>query len=144
MSQPIVLYDFDGNASPHKAWNPNTWKARYCFILPYAPHGVYILSRLALNMKGVKYVTEWLEYPDVEPVTKKLGVPPNGKRPDGSDLYTLPVIVDPNAGAAIVDSERIAEYLEKQYPNAQGPVLFPPGTKGLQVRFIPPKVRLVV
>jgi len=29
MSKPITLFDFNGNASPLKAWNYNVWKARY-------------------------------------------------------------------------------------------------------------------
>ena len=50
------------------------------------------------------------------------------KYPDGSDVYTLPVLRDPNTGATITDSWNIAVYLDNTYP--EKPV-FPKDTKGL-------------
>ncbi|KAG1834933.1 hypothetical protein DFJ58DRAFT_821159 [Suillus subalutaceus] len=35
---------------------------------------------------------------------------------DSSDVYTVPVLSDPNTGALITDSLEIASYLEKTYP----------------------------
>ncbi|KAI0036290.1 hypothetical protein K488DRAFT_82242 [Vararia minispora EC-137] len=115
MSKPIIFYDFDGTASACKAWNPNCWKVRYI-----------------LNMKGLPYTTTWLEYPEVEPALKKVSAVPSAKKPDGSDLYTLPAIYDPNTGAALTESEKIAEYLEERYPTPGTPPLFPPKTRALQ------------
>ena len=50
------------------------------------------------------------------------------KYPDGSDVYTLPVLRDPNDGAIITDSFDIAVYLDNTYP--EKPV-FPKDTKSL-------------
>ncbi|KAG1864334.1 hypothetical protein F4604DRAFT_1782958 [Suillus subluteus] len=46
---------------------------------------------------------------------KAIGAKPN-KRRDGSDVYTVPVLSDPNTGALVTDSLEIACYLEKTYP----------------------------
>lgn len=66
---------------------------------------------------------------------KTIGAKPTGKNPNGSDLYTVPVIVDPNhpengLPAIISDSDDIATYLDEKYPDL--PLLFPAGTKALQ------------
>ncbi|KAJ8591903.1 hypothetical protein M405DRAFT_840225, partial [Rhizopogon salebrosus TDB-379] len=45
---------------------------------------------------------------------------------DGSDVYTLPVLHDPNTGALVDDSLGIAVYLEKAYPAKP---IFPYGSK---------------
>ncbi|EJD07676.1 uncharacterized protein FOMMEDRAFT_150218 [Fomitiporia mediterranea MF3/22] len=93
-----------------QAWSPNTIK-----------------TRVPLNYKGIPYKTEWVEYPDIEPVMKRIGGSPTGKKPDGSDFFTLPAIHDSMAGKVITDSTAIAEYLDATYPDT--PALFPPGTK---------------
>lgn len=74
-----------------------------------------------------------MEFPDIEPLFKKLGIPPSTKQPDGSPYYTAPAIYDPVTGIYISDSILIAEYLEKTYPDR--PPLFPNGTLGLQSAF---------
>jgi len=112
----IILYDIASSTVPGQAWAPNPWKAR-----------------VVLNYKGIPYRTEWVEFPDIESVSKKLGVKPTGQRSDGSPLYTLPVIHDPSTGAIVVDSFAIAQYLEKTYPNT--PSVFPNATVGLQNAF---------
>ena len=89
--------------------------------------------RYALNTKGIPYKTEWVEYPDIEPLAKKIGALPTGTRHDGTPVYTLPIINDPNTGKVIADSFLIAEYLDATYPN--GNTLFPPGTKPLIAAF---------
>jgi glutathione S-transferase len=91
-------------------------------------------SSLALNIKGVSYTTVFIEFPDIEARLKAAGVPPNGTRADGTLIYTLPALVDPNTGAAIADSQNIAEYLDKQYPGAGALTFFPPGSRTVQVR----------
>ncbi|KAG2136182.1 hypothetical protein BD769DRAFT_1626939 [Suillus cothurnatus] len=98
MSSPIIFYDIPSTLSV-KAWSPNTWKTRY-----------------ALNIKGVAYKTEWVEYPDIEALAKKIGAPPTSTNADGSPLYTLPMINDPNTGKVVADSFLIAEYLDATYP----------------------------
>jgi glutathione S-transferase len=89
--------------------------------------------RYTLNFKGIPYKTEWVEFPDIEPVCKKLGIPPTSKKADGSDHYTLPAIHDPSTGAYMADSILIAEYLDKTYPDT--PQVFPNNTLALQATF---------
>jgi glutathione S-transferase len=86
-----------------------------------------------LNYKGIPYRTEWVEFPDVESVCKKLGINPTSLNGDGSPHYTLPAIHDPSTGTYLADSIAIVEYLEKTYPNT--PSVFPNETAGLQKAF---------
>ncbi|KAF8507815.1 hypothetical protein JB92DRAFT_2957157 [Gautieria morchelliformis] len=119
----ITLYDVPSDFNG-KAWSLNMWKARY-----------------ALNYKGVPYKTVWLEYPEIEPTIRSIGAAPTRKKPDGSPLYTLPVIVDPSRTApsggptVVSESFHIAEYLDETYPTPSTGALFPPGTKALQQLF---------
>lgn len=89
--------------------------------------------RFALNYQGIPYVTEWVEWPDIEPRCIELGIPPTAKKADGSARYTLPAIHDPATGVFLADSLLIAEYLAKTYPDA--PALFPNNTVALQAPF---------
>ncbi|KAK5716222.1 hypothetical protein LTR17_016564 [Elasticomyces elasticus] len=94
MSDKLVLYDLANKLDA--AWNPNVWK-----------------TRAALNYKGIPYDTEWVEYPDVAPKFKALGIPAN---PEGAFAdYTCPCIRLPD-GTFIMDSNPIAEKLESLYP----------------------------
>lgn len=107
---PFVLYDI-AFASPYttNTGAPNPWKARY-----------------ALNFKSVPYRTEWVQMPDITTVRKSLGVPACRKFADGTDFYTLPVLVtDPATNAAIGDSFDIAVFLEEKFPGAGAGNLFP-------------------
>ncbi|KAL4070437.1 hypothetical protein J3A83DRAFT_4129717 [Scleroderma citrinum] len=106
---PLILYDIPSNVEG-TYWSLNTVKGR--FVLGY---------------KGLPFKTEWIEYPDIAPRMKEIGATPN-KRPDGSDIYTLPVISDPNTGAVVTDSWDIAVYLESTYPEKP---IFPKDTNGL-------------
>ncbi|EMD40020.1 CsMn06 [Gelatoporia subvermispora B] len=115
MSNVIQFYDIPGNATPDKAWSPNTWKTRY-----------------TLNFKGIPYKTIWVEYPDIASVCKEIGAEPTSIRPDGP-YYTLPVIHDPSTGKTISDSAAIARYLDKTYPDT--PVVIPPETDALHAAF---------
>ncbi|KAI0076477.1 hypothetical protein K474DRAFT_1622947 [Panus rudis PR-1116 ss-1] len=114
---PIVFYDIPGKYPERKAWSPNTWNTRF-----------------ALNYKGIKYRTEWIEYPDIEGLYKKLGTPATSKKADGSDYYTLPLIHDPSTNTIVSDSLLIARYLDRTYPDT--PPLFPKGTHAVQAGFI--------
>jgi len=82
--------------------------------------------RLALTFKGLPFKTEWVEYPDIENLLKKLGGAPTEVK-EGRDHYTLPAIHDSNTGKVITDSLKIAEYLEDTYPDT--PPLFPFGAR---------------
>lgn len=93
--------------------------------------------RLALNIKGIPYRTEWISYPDIEATFKELGIPAS-RMEDGKPLYTCPSIIDPSASPTprrLTDSLVIAEYLEEAY-QSYGPKLFPEGTKEQQLAFM--------
>lgn len=68
-------------------------------------------ARLILNLKGIPYKTEWIEYPDLAPTFKAYGIPPNAKPPE----YTSPVIKI--GDKYVMDSQNIAIELENQYPS---------------------------
>ncbi|KAG9313121.1 hypothetical protein JVU11DRAFT_6571 [Chiua virens] len=110
---PIILYDIPSKL-PGKSWSPNPARTR--FILSY---------------KNLPFETVWVEYPDIAARLKEIGASPNTMR-DGSVLYTVPVISDPNTGAIITDSWAIAEYLDKTY--SEKPI-FPKGSKSLITAF---------
>ncbi|KAJ7160331.1 hypothetical protein C8R46DRAFT_1001546 [Mycena filopes] len=110
-SKSIVLYDIPCTLGS-QTWSGNVWKTRY-----------------ALNFKGLSYRTEWVEYPDIADLCKKLGAPPTNDKDDGRPAYTLPVIHDLSTGAIVVESGKIAAYLDATYPDT--PRLMPPGTWGL-------------
>ncbi|EGN96903.1 hypothetical protein SERLA73DRAFT_185150 [Serpula lacrymans var. lacrymans S7.3] len=111
MSQPIILYDIPGQG-PVKAMSGNIFKARY-----------------TLAYKGLAFKSVWVESKDIEERMKAIGAKPTGRKPDGSDFYTLPVIQDPSTGAVVSDSFAIAEYLEETYPSTS--TVFPRGSKAL-------------
>ncbi|KAI6913899.1 hypothetical protein D0869_11220 [Hortaea werneckii] len=91
-----VLYDLANNAN--LTFSPNPWK-----------------SRLALNFKGVPFETEWVEYADLEPKFKALGIPPNPEGPYKFTDYTSPAVRFAD-GTYVMDSQAIAEKLEALYP----------------------------
>ncbi|KAG2147449.1 uncharacterized protein EDB93DRAFT_415232 [Suillus bovinus] len=95
--QSLVLYDILSEL-PGNNWSPNPAKPR--FVLSY---------------KDLPFVTIWVEYSDISIAMKAIGSKPH-KRPDGSDVYTSPVLIDPNTGAIISNSFEIVSYLEKTYP----------------------------
>ncbi|KAJ2912536.1 hypothetical protein MD484_g7891, partial [Candolleomyces efflorescens] len=104
----ITLYDFAANV-PHKSVSPYAWRVR-----------------LALNIKGIKHQTEWIEYTEIEKRSKELGIPPSEIKADGKPFYTIPSIYDPSTNTRISDSLKIIEYLDKTYPDT--PQIIPPGT----------------
>lgn len=118
------------------------------------PKRAYSLThnRLALNFKrahcGLQYETSWVELTQVAAVRKTLGAAPVRKHDvDGSDFYTLPILVDRSTGRTVGDSFDIAAYLDDAYPAAAAvsssssssslplppppPPLFPPHTTAL-------------
>ncbi|KAG1791887.1 uncharacterized protein HD556DRAFT_1294160 [Suillus plorans] len=71
---------------------------------------------------------------------KAIGARPN-KRSDGTDVYPVPVLSDPNTGALITDSLEIASYLEKTYPEK---AIFPHNSESLIREFDSAHFRLVI
>lgn len=96
MSSEIVLYDLPSRGRT-ACWSLNPWKAR-----------------ASLNFKGLPYKTEFVEYPDLAPKFKALGVPANDKSISLAE-YSSPVAKMPD-GSYIMDSRAIAEALEKLQP----------------------------
>ncbi|KIK96338.1 hypothetical protein PAXRUDRAFT_32446 [Paxillus rubicundulus Ve08.2h10] len=106
---PLVLYDIPSKL-PGNNWSPNPARPRF-----------------ALSYKNLPFETVWVEFPDIATKMKEIGASPN-KGPDGSDLYTVPVLSDPNTGALITDSWVIVEYLDQTYPEKS---VFPHSSSGL-------------
>ncbi|KAG1822105.1 hypothetical protein EV424DRAFT_1472288 [Suillus variegatus] len=72
-------------------------------------------GQFVLSYKGLPFVTVWVEYADISIAMQAIGAKPD-KRLDGTDVYPIPVLSDPNTGALITDSLKITSYLEKTYP----------------------------
>ncbi|TFK67428.1 hypothetical protein BDN72DRAFT_822391 [Pluteus cervinus] len=106
--KPITFYDLTSRLRT-KAWSPNTWKTRY-----------------TLNYKRLPYTTEWVQMESIAAVYKQTGAEPTQHKRDGTPIYTLPVIFDPNTNRAISDSLQITNYLDKQYPDTP-PLIQLPG-----------------
>lgn len=66
---------------------------------------------MVLNLKNVPYQTVWLEYPQVAPTLKALGIPPNKE----GMAYTIPAVRLPG-NTCLQDSRVIASELESRYP----------------------------
>jgi hypothetical protein len=76
-----------------------------------------LAARMVLNYKKIDYTTEWVEYPDLAPKFKALGIPPNPKDAPGYFAdYTSPAIKHANSTYQM-DSWPIAFELEKQHPS---------------------------
>lgn len=95
------------------------------------PNILLNITRFVLNYKKLPYKTVYLEFPDIEPEFKKLGIPPTGA--PGHPPYTCPSIIDHSNNTPMTDSYAIAEYLDRTYPDT--PKVFPPGTEALQAAF---------
>ncbi|KAG2046566.1 hypothetical protein BDR06DRAFT_964907 [Suillus hirtellus] len=63
------------------------------------------------------------------------------KRSDGTDVYSVPVLSDPNTGALITDSLEIASYLEKPYSEK---AIFPNNSESLTREFDSAHFRLII
>ncbi|KAF7188529.1 Glutathione S-transferase-like protein ustS [Pseudocercospora fuligena] len=99
MSKEVIFYDLPSRGSKPTAWSLNPWKAR-----------------LVLNYKHIPYKTQWVEYPDLAPTFKSLGIPPNDPTVNPNATYSSPAISLPD-GRHIMDSLAIAHELEKLYPS---------------------------
>ncbi len=85
-----------------------------CVISKFSPSAKttdrYLVARLILNLKGIPYKTEWLEYCDVAPTLISFGIPPNEPP---TQPYTSPTIRI--SDKYVMDSRKIADVLEKEY-----------------------------
>lgn len=98
------------------------------------PLTVFLSYALTRNFKGLKYRTEWIAYPDIESVCKRVGAGPTTVKPDGvTPWYTVPFIYDPSTHTALSDSSAIASYLDKTYPGTNAILL--PSTRGFLAAF---------
>jgi glutathione S-transferase len=127
----IVLYDVP---SKKGSWSAMTWRIRWALWSNHHEKHSQLTPRYALNYKGIQFETQFIEYPDIEPLSKKIGAKPTGTNPDGSPLYTIPFIYDEDTKTAVSETIDIALYLDKRFPDT--PCIVPPGTKGLQLAFI--------
>jgi len=93
----IVLFDLPSQ-EPNRCWSLNPWK-----------------SRIALNFKGLNYRTEWIEYPDIAPKFKALGIPPNPKDVNPNFEYSIPAMRI-SGGDYIMDSLAIAKAVDHLKP----------------------------
>ncbi|CAI7678909.1 unnamed protein product [Penicillium pancosmium] len=92
-STQFVLYDIPSGKASCVTWSPNPWK-----------------TRLLFNFKGLDYRTQWVEYPNIKS-TLENHVAANTRIP----VYTVPTIACPD-GTYIVDSRKIANHIERQFP----------------------------
>ncbi|PBL00008.1 hypothetical protein ARMGADRAFT_1008500 [Armillaria gallica] len=116
MTTPLTLYDIPSTL-PSKSWSPNIYKVRY-----------------VLNYKGLPHHTEWVEFPHIEGLYKRLGAEASDTKPDGvTPHYTLPLLHDHSTDALVSDSAAIARYLDKTYPET--PSVIPKGTDALHYAF---------
>ncbi|KIK36180.1 hypothetical protein CY34DRAFT_780612, partial [Suillus luteus UH-Slu-Lm8-n1] len=96
----LVLYDILSELPGNDSWSPSPIKLR-----------------LVLRYKNIPFVTLWVKYAEISIAMKSIGSTPIGRKDrHGSDVYTIPVLSNPNTGAIITDSLEIASYLEKTYP----------------------------
>ncbi|KUJ08347.1 uncharacterized protein LY89DRAFT_691197 [Mollisia scopiformis] len=72
--------------------------------------------RLMLNYKKIPYRTVFLEFPDIEPTLKGLGLSPSGSK------YTVPAIHHVPTNMYMLDSTPIAQFLESTYPDPPVPL----------------------
>lgn len=106
----------------------------YCTFCYWRCRLTCIYHRYVLNYKGLPYQTEWVEYPDIEPLYAKIGAKSHITKPDGvTPHYTVPILHDQSTGVVISDSAEIARYLDKAYPDT--PTVFPSGTDAFHYAF---------
>ncbi|KAJ5518654.1 hypothetical protein N7453_001076 [Penicillium expansum] len=95
----IVLYDLA--CTKNVCFSPVVWRIR-----------------LMLNYKSIPYKTIFLEFPDIEPTLKGLGLVLG----ESVSKYTVPAIHHVPTNTYMMDSLPIAEFLESTYPNPPVPL----------------------
>ncbi|KAF2757343.1 hypothetical protein EJ05DRAFT_476612 [Pseudovirgaria hyperparasitica] len=78
--------------------------------------------RLMLNYKKVPYKTVFLEFPDIEPELKKLGIHPHSDASSTKPAYTVPAIIHHPSSTYLMDSVHISQFLESTYPHPPVPL----------------------
>lgn len=74
--------------------------------------------RLMLNYKRIPYRTIFLEFPDIEPTLKGLGL----VIPESGTKYTVPAIQHVPTNTTIMDSTPISQFIAKTYPDPPVPL----------------------
>ncbi|CAG5166061.1 uncharacterized protein ALTATR162_LOCUS6878 [Alternaria atra] len=97
----IVLYDLA--CTKNVCFSPAVWRIR-----------------LMLNYKRLPYKTTFLEFPDIEPALKRLGVHP--AESSAVNKYIVPVIHHAPTNTYVMDSISIAQFLESTYPDLPVPL----------------------
>ncbi|TVY17304.1 Glutathione S-transferase-like protein ustS [Lachnellula arida] len=95
----IVLYDLA--CTKNVCFSPSVWRIR-----------------LMLNYKHIPYRTVFLEFPDIEPTLKGLGLALG----ESASKYTVPAIQHVPTNTHIMDSSPIAAFLESTYPSSPVPL----------------------
>ncbi|KAF8886761.1 hypothetical protein BD779DRAFT_1646039 [Infundibulicybe gibba] len=130
-SSPNLITLYDIPTTKAETWSPNVWKVR-----------------MTLNYKRIPYQTEWVELSDISEVAKEIGAKPTTPLPDGTMLWTCPMLMDPNhlnsegKPTVLSDSNIIVAYLDKMYPERK---VIPEGTAALHnawTRFIEQNVTM--
>ncbi|KAI8623023.1 hypothetical protein F5Y19DRAFT_460105 [Xylariaceae sp. FL1651] len=99
----IVLYDLA--CTKNVCFSPAVWRIR-----------------LVLNYKHIPYKTVFLEFPDIEPTLKGLGLLPGTSSSGNKRLYTVPAIQHVPTNTYMMDSVPIAQFLESTYPDPPLPL----------------------
>ena len=95
----LIFYDI-ASGPPVRPFAPNPWKVRY-----------------ALNLKGARFVTQWVDLADVAAVRQGLGMAPSRYHASGEPFPTQPIVQDARAPATVAgDSFDIAVFLDARYP----------------------------
>jgi glutathione S-transferase len=88
--------------------------------------------RYLLNIRRIPYDTVWIDYPDLEPELKKLGVRPAGFATN-PPYYSVPVIYDPKTSSGVSDSPEIFKHIAEHYTGPEYPVVATPSEEHLTI-----------
>ncbi|KAF1983031.1 hypothetical protein K402DRAFT_396963 [Aulographum hederae CBS 113979] len=99
----IVLYDLA--CTKNICFSPVVWRIR-----------------LMLNYKQIPYMTIFLEFPDIEPTLKGLGLGPSDPASATNFKYTVPAIQHVPSNTYMMDSGPIAQFLESNFPERPVPL----------------------
>ncbi|OAL36631.1 hypothetical protein AYO20_03963 [Fonsecaea nubica] len=104
-TQPeIILYDLA--CTKNVCFSPAVWRVR-----------------LMLNYKRIPYQTIFVEFPDIEPTLKGLGIAPSSGTSSSSQIkYTVPAIHHVSSNTSMMESGAIAQFLESTYPDPPVPL----------------------
>ncbi|OAP54760.1 hypothetical protein AYL99_11208 [Fonsecaea erecta] len=99
----IILYDLA--CTKNVCFSPVVWRIR-----------------LMLNYKHIPYRTVFLEFPDIEPTLKGLGLTPSISPSGAPNKYTVPAIHHVPTNTYMMDSAPISRFLESTYPDPPVPL----------------------